>query len=70
MNVGMLVGKGHRSVLIVGLVRSLLSMLFLSVNHMISKGMSFFGLLESGSFFWMILKLFFAVAVLIKLSFA
>ena len=39
--VGMLIKEGHRNVLIVGLVRSQLSMFFSSVNHMISKDMSF-----------------------------
>ena len=35
--VGMLKGVGLRNVLIVGLVRSLLSMSFLSVHHMIPR---------------------------------
>ena len=33
----MLAGMGHRRVLIVGLVRSLFSMLFLNVHHMIPR---------------------------------
>ena len=36
-SVGMIRGVGHRSVLIVGLVRYQLSMLFLSVHHRIPR---------------------------------
>ena len=45
----MLSEVGHRNVLIVGLVRSLLSVLFLSVHHMIPKD-KLFGLHEANSY--------------------
>ena len=66
--VGMLRGVGLRNVLIVGLVRSLLSMFFLSVHHTIPRD-KIFWTIRSKFLFPKHLKLLFTAAFSIKLCF-
>ena len=63
--VGMLIGVGHRNVLIVGLVRSWLSMFFLSVHRMITRDN--FWTTSSKFLIQILLILLFVIAFLTKL---